>query len=102
MSAASFVCPNAILRAGPCCLQYTAVPQMDGAPLRAITVKDAIGDLPPIVNGSDMLEMPYSGACPPTLPHSLQACHSTATCIEDTCVQNWLTSAAPEGLACGG
>ena len=71
----------------PCCLQYTAVPQMDGAPLRAITVKDAIGDLPPIVNGSDMLDMPYSGAGPPVLPHSLQACHSTASCIETTYVR---------------
>ena len=60
-----------------CRVQYTAVPQMDGAPLRAITVKDAIGDLPPIINGSDMLEMAYSGVRLPTLPHSLQACHGT-------------------------
>ena len=57
----------------PCCLQYTAVPQMDGAPLRAITVKDAIGDLPPIINGSDMLDMPYSGVRLPIFPHSLHA-----------------------------
>ena len=71
---------------------------MDGAPLRAISVKDAIGDLPPIVNGSDMLEMPYSGARPPIFPHSLQACHSTGTCIEDMYVQNQLTSAAQKGL----
>ncbi|CAL5224063.1 g6688 [Coccomyxa viridis] len=41
--------------------EYTAVPQRDGAPLRAITVRDAIGDLPPITNGSDKVEMEYSG-----------------------------------------
>ena len=43
-------------------VQYTAVPQKDGAPLRAITVRDAIGDLPPIVNGADKVEMDHSGA----------------------------------------
>ena len=71
----------------PCRLQYTAVPQMDGAPLRAITVKDAIGDLPPIVNGSDMLEMPYSGARLPILPCNLQACPGTASQPRNLCVQ---------------
>lgn len=45
----------------PSAVQYTAVPQRDGAPLRAITVQDAIGDLPPITNGSDNVEMSYSG-----------------------------------------
>lgn len=40
---------------------YTAVPQVDGAPLRPITVKDAIRDLPPIENGHDVQEMSYSG-----------------------------------------
>jgi DNA (cytosine-5)-methyltransferase 1 len=40
---------------------YTAVPQLDGAPLRPITVRDAIGDLPPIENGHDVHEMGYSG-----------------------------------------
>ena len=47
------------------CAQYTAVPQQEGAPLRTVTVRDAIGDLPPITNGADLEEMPYSGA-----PHS--------------------------------
>lgn len=42
-------------------MQYTAVPQTNGAPLRAITVRDAIGDLPAITNGSDKVEMEYSG-----------------------------------------
>lgn len=42
-------------------VQYTAVPQRNGAPLRAITVRDAIGDLPPIANGSDKVELEYSG-----------------------------------------
>jgi DNA (cytosine-5)-methyltransferase 1 len=32
-------------------VQYTAVPNQIGAPLRAVTVKDAIFDLPAIVNG---------------------------------------------------
>ena len=45
----------------PMAVQYTAVPQRDGAPLRAITVKDAIGDLPPINNGSANVKMSYSG-----------------------------------------
>jgi DNA (cytosine-5)-methyltransferase 1 len=33
---------------------YTAVPQREGAPLRTVTVKDAIGDLPVIKNGHDL------------------------------------------------
>lgn len=32
---------------------YTAVPQLPGAPMRTVTVKDAIGDLPPIANGAN-------------------------------------------------
>lgn len=44
-----------------CWVQYTAVPQQTGAPLRTVTVKDAIGDLPPITNGADTEEMPYPG-----------------------------------------
>ena len=32
-------------------VQYRAVPQTDGAPLRPVTVMDSIGDLPPIENG---------------------------------------------------
>lgn len=43
-------------------VQYTAVPQTVGAPLRTVTVRDAIGDLPPIENGAARLEMPYAGA----------------------------------------
>lgn len=44
------------------CAQYTAVPQAVGAPLRTVTVRDAIGDLPPITNGASQVELPYSGA----------------------------------------
>ena len=44
------------------CAQYTAVPQAVGAPLRTVTVRDAIGDLPPITNGACQVELPYSGA----------------------------------------
>ena len=37
-----------------------------GAPLRTVTVRDTIGDLPPIENGEDREEMAYDGkyACP--------------------------------------
>ena len=42
-------------------LQYTAVPQTDGAPLRTVTVRDVISDLPPISNGHSQVEMEYSG-----------------------------------------
>lgn len=35
-------------------VQYCAVPSTPGAPLRAVTVKDAIADLPAITNGSSM------------------------------------------------
>ena len=44
-------------------VQYTAVPNQIGAPLRAVTVKDAIFDLPPIVNGhqkEDPIDHPVS------------------------------------------
>ena len=41
-------------------LSYTAVPQMDGAPVRAVTVRDVIGDLPPIENGCDAEEVDYT------------------------------------------
>ena len=43
------------------CLQYTAVPLDVGAPLRTVTVRDVIGDLPVIGNGHDQEEMQYSG-----------------------------------------
>ena len=46
-------------------IQYTAVPQTVGAPLRPVTVQDAIGDLPEIQNGADENDLPYAGA-----PHS--------------------------------
>ena len=48
------------------------LPQTVGAPLRTVTVRDTIGDLPPVQNGEDREEMPYGGArtwhhaCPPT------------------------------------
>ncbi|KAI8108585.1 hypothetical protein M9434_006610 [Picochlorum sp. BPE23] len=41
-------------------VQYTAVPQTDGAPLRPVTVHDAISDLPPITNGHDSEVSSYS------------------------------------------
>ncbi len=41
-------------------VQYTAVPQCKGAPLRPVTVHDAIGDLPPISNGHDVEEAAYT------------------------------------------
>eukprot|EP00798_Chlamydomonas_sp_ICE-L_P026223 gene26223-11957_t len=43
-------------------VQYTAVPNQVGAPRRAVTVKDAIADLPQISNGHEMDEMHYSQA----------------------------------------
>ena len=42
-------------------IQYTAVKQGVGAPLRTVTVRDTVGDLPPLKNGADVCEMPYSG-----------------------------------------
>ena len=42
-------------------LQFTAVPQSVGAPLRTVTVRDVIADLPAIQNGHDQAEMQYSG-----------------------------------------
>ena len=41
-------------------VQYTAVPQSKGAPLRPVTVYDAIGDLPPITNGHNIEEAAYA------------------------------------------
>jgi hypothetical protein len=52
--------------ASRCPVQYTAVPQTVGAPLRPVTVRDTIGDLPPIENGHDADEMDYPG--PPVRP----------------------------------
>ena len=40
---------------------YTAVPQVGGAPVRTVTVRDAMGDLPPIGNGEGDDERPYAG-----------------------------------------
>ena len=68
---------------------YTAVPAALGRPRRAVTVRDAIADLPPISNGADVVEMPFSGALstlPPTLPRYLchcpcVACRSARICI---------------------
>ena len=42
-------------------MQYSAVPQTEGAPLRTVTVKDVISDLPPISNGQCEEKMEYSG-----------------------------------------
>ena len=41
-------------------VQYRAVPQTDGAPLRPVTVMDSIGDLPPIENGHIGEEAKYT------------------------------------------
>ena len=41
-------------------VQYMAAPQTDGAPLRPVTVRDAIGDLPVIKNGDDINELSYT------------------------------------------
>ena len=38
------------------------MPKGLGAPLRTVTVKDAIGDLPPLTNGADVEDMQYAGA----------------------------------------
>ncbi|CAD7705413.1 unnamed protein product [Ostreobium quekettii] len=40
-------------------INYTAVPELDGAPLRSVTVRDAIADLPPIENGADRSKIDY-------------------------------------------
>lgn len=40
-------------------VQYTAVPQTVGAPLRPVTVRDAIGDLPAIESGEMRAEQEY-------------------------------------------
>ena len=42
-------------------MQYAAVRQEVGAPLRTVTVKDAIGDLPSITNGASQEEMAFAG-----------------------------------------
>lgn len=44
------------------------MPAAPGRPRRAVTVRDAIGDLPPISNGADVEEMPFSGAHPQSTP----------------------------------
>lgn len=41
-------------------MQYTAVPLQEGAPLRTVTVRDTIADLPPITNGASLEEMSYT------------------------------------------
>ena len=75
---------------------------MDGAPLRAITVKDAIGDLPPIVNGSDMLEMPYSGARLPMLPYSSAGLTRHSRPTQELVCPGMTYLCFFQGLACGG
>ena len=53
--------PGAYKRCLLLAVQFTAVPQSDGAPLRTVTVRDVISDLPAIENGHDEAEMQYSG-----------------------------------------
>ena len=45
--------------------------QTAGAPLRTVTVRDTIGDLPPVENGEDREEMPYGGELADFLPRIL-------------------------------
>lgn len=66
-------------------VQYTAVPQKDGAPLRAITVRDAIGDLPPIMNGADKAEMDYSGASALAVTCATMQCAARAAGVRAPC-----------------
>ena len=54
------------------CVQYTAVSQDAGAPLRAVTVRDAIADLPPIINGSSVGEMPYTSGPVSAFQHAIR------------------------------
>ncbi|KAK6121283.1 hypothetical protein DH2020_044986 [Rehmannia glutinosa] len=43
-------------------LQYSAVPSTsNGAPFRSLTVRDTIGDLPPVGNGASSLSLQYQG-----------------------------------------
>ena len=59
-----WMCPVILIRWLNCVLfgmQYTAVPKQSGAPLRTVTVKDAIGDLPPLSNGAAIEDMDYAG-----------------------------------------
>ena len=59
---------------GCACMQFTAVPQSIGAPLRTVTVRDAIADLPAIHNGHDQDEMEYSGTHLPIKHLSICPC----------------------------
>lgn len=43
----------------PCGTKFCAVPQGKSAPLRAVTVRDMIGDLPALRNGADVDDMAY-------------------------------------------
>ncbi len=43
-------------------VQYTAVPQLPGAPCRTVTVRDAIKDLPAIQNGDSMWVLLLEGS----------------------------------------
>ncbi len=63
-------------------MQFTAVPQSVGAPLRTVTVRDAISDLPVIENGHDQAEMQYAGElyCFATVPGS-----DFSTCAQNCC-----------------
>lgn len=55
----------------PCGAHFCAVPQRKAAPLRAVTVRDVIGDLPAVANGATDGSRPY-GATPaaPSAPVS--------------------------------
>jgi len=60
----------------PCSLRRDAIVpalQTAGAPLRTVTVRDTIGDLPPVENGEDREEMPYGGELAACLSRTQQA-----------------------------
>jgi len=46
----------------PCGTRFSAVPQRKSAPLRAVTVRDMIGDLPTVANGAEEDDMSYVSA----------------------------------------
>ena len=66
------------------CLQYTAVPLDVGAPLRTVTVRDVIGDLPIIGNGHDKEEMQYSGEL--SRPHCCAQSGLSTSCSALACI----------------
>jgi len=63
-----------------------AVPvlQTAGAPLRTVTVRDTIGDLPPVENGEDREEMPYGGELAINVPRTCQGVPSPRAALQES------------------